>query len=108
MYEPSRSIVSFFIAGFQHWDGATVLADLKVGEVLDLVPESDNPYDPEAVAVYRGAAKLGFIPAEENHIVSLMSYYGHSSAFECRVLQVSPDRSPWHQVRVGLYVTDAR
>ena len=45
MYEPSRNLFSFHIAGFQHHDGALVLGDLKAGDTLELVPERDNPYD---------------------------------------------------------------
>ena len=51
MYEPSRNLFSFHIAGFQHHDGALVLGDLKAGDTLELVPERDNPYDAEAIAV---------------------------------------------------------
>ena len=39
MYEPSRHVTSFNIAGFQHWDGATVLSELAPGMVLALDPE---------------------------------------------------------------------
>lgn len=31
MYEPSRNIMTFHIAGFQFWDGALVLNQLKAG-----------------------------------------------------------------------------
>ena len=97
MYEPSRVLLSFYIAGFQYADGALVLGDLKAGDKLTLCAERDNPHDPEAVAIYYGNTKL-----------SLMMYYGHEDVFEARVQQVAPERSPWHQVRVGLYVVDAR
>ena len=108
MYEPSRQISSFYIAGFQYWDGALVLSELKVGERLRLVPEFDNPHDPSAMAIYRGKTKMGFVPGSENERLALMFFYGRSDGFELRVLQVSPDQKPWEQVRVGLYVTDAR
>lgn len=108
MYEPSRQTMSFFIAGFQYWDGATVLGELKVGEVLELVAEPDNPYDPNAMAIKRGAAKLGYVPRERNSLVALLAFYGHAGVFECRVLQVDREAEPWSQVRVGLFVTDAR
>lgn len=108
MYEPSRLVCSFHVAGFQYWDGATVLCDLKPGTVLTLVPEFDNPHDPSAVAVYYGKAKLGFVPSEHNELLAQMMFYGHADAFEVRVQQVAPERSPWHQLRVGLYVRDAR
>ena len=55
----------------------------------------------------RGETKLGFVPGSENETLALMFFYGHSDCFELRVLQVSPDKNPWEQVRVGLYVTDA-
>lgn len=108
MYEPSRLISSFHIAGFKYWDGACVLGELRAGEGLQLVPEPDNPYDSQAVAIYRGSDKLGFVPAELNGTLSLMLHYGHAAAFEARVQQVAPESSPWEQVRVGIYVVDAR
>ena len=51
---------------------------------------------------------MGFVPGSENELLALMFFYGRSDGFELRVLQVSPDQKPWEQVRVGLYVTDAR
>ena len=103
MYEPSRVLLSFHIAGFQYADGALVL-----GDKLTLCAERDNPHDPEAVAIYYGNTKLGYVPGNEAGPLSLMMYYGHGYVFEARVQQVAPERSPWHQVRVGLYVVDAR
>ena len=37
-----------------------------------------------------------------------MCFYGRISAFEARVLQVDPEAAPWKQVRVGVFVKDAR
>ena len=54
MYEPSRVLLSFHIAGFQYADGALVLGDLKAGDKLTLCTERDSPHDPEAVAIYYG------------------------------------------------------
>lgn len=108
MYEPSRHMATYYIAGFQHWDGALALGELKPGAELSLAPEPDNPYDPEAMAIFFGQTKLGYVPASENGTVSLMCRYGHADAFELRVLQVDAEADPWHQVRVGLYVRDAR
>lgn len=60
-YEPSRRLASFHIKGFQYWDGALVLGKLKVGDELELVAESDNPFDPDAIAIYFDDIKLGYI-----------------------------------------------
>lgn len=47
MYEPSRVLLSFHIAGFQYADGALVLGDLKVGDKLTLcVPSAIIPMIP--------------------------------------------------------------
>ena len=108
MYTPSKHLDTFFIAGFQHHDGALVLDQLKAGTKIAIVPESDNPHDPEAVALHFGETHLGYVPRIKNELLSLMCYYGHADAFECRVLQVKPDADPWEQVRVGIYVVDAR
>lgn len=107
-YEPSRLLKSFFIAGFQYWDGASVLGEIKAGDVLALVAEPDNPHDSQAVALRYKGVKLGYVPAEENAMLASLIYFGHEKAFEAIVQQVSPDRSPWHQVRVGVFVADAR
>lgn len=107
-YEPSKKLASFHIRGFQHWDGALVLNDMKVGDRLELVPEFDNPYDPQAIAVYFGDAKLGYVPAENNEMFAAMFFFGHRDIFEARIMQVDPDADPWTQVRMGIYVVDAR
>lgn len=108
MYEPSRHIASFYIAGFQYWYGATVLADLKPGERLALVSEPDNPHDPNALAIYRGSVKLGFVPRSENELPALLAFYGHADILELCVQQVNPSAATYEQVYVGLYVKDAR
>ena len=108
MYEPSPVLMSFHIAGFQHWDGARVLGELAPGRTLSLVPEFDNPHDPNAIAICYGAVKLGYVPADMNEMLATLMFYGHAGVFECVVQQVAPERSPWHQVRVGIYVADAR
>lgn len=108
MYQPSRHLGSFHVAGFKYWDGALVLDQLRTGSALTLVPEPDNPYDPNAVALYYDGAKLGFVPRNHNGQLAIMCYFGHADAFECRVQQVAPEKSPWEQVLVGIYVRDAR
>lgn len=108
MYEPSRIMSTFHIAGFQHHDGAFVLDKLKPGKKLKMVGEPDNPYDPNAIALRYKGVMLGYIPRIENSQFALMTYFGHANAFEARVLQVNPEAEPWNQVRVGIYVKDAR
>ena len=108
MYEPSRHVTSFCIAGFKYWDGALVLDQLKPGMALDLVAEPDNPHDSNALAIYRGSVKLGFVPRSENELPALLAFYGHADILELCVQQVNPSAATYEQVYVGLYVKDAR
>ena len=106
--EPSRSVCTFHIAGFQFHDGAEALGRLRPGAALDMEPERDNPHDADAVALSFEGVKLGYVPAGENGLISVMAYYGHADAFEARVLQVDPEAVPWRQVMVGVRIVDAR
>ena len=108
MYEPSRHITSFNIAGFQHWDGALVLSELKPGMQLTLAPEPDNPYDPNAVVILFQGVKLGFVPADKIELLAQLLHFGHTGVIECRVQQVDPEAKTWDQVFVGLFMVDAR
>ena len=108
MYEPSRHVSTFHVAGFQRYDGALVLDRLKVGAALDMAPERDNPYDPNAIELRLGGTKLGYVPRGENDLMAVMAFYGHAGVVEARVVQVDPEAAPWRQLLVGVYVTDRR
>lgn len=108
MYEPSKLVKSFRIAGFRYYDGARVIGDLAPGKKLKMVAQPDNPYDPNAIELRYKKTKLGYVPRCENEKLALMMFYGHADVFEVRVLQVDSKAEPWGQVHVGVYVKDAR
>ena len=108
MYQPSRHLTTFFIAGFQHYDGALVINQMSIGDSIELCPEPGNPYDPESIALYFNGVMIGYVPADQNSLPSTLLHFGHRDILECRILQVDKEAAPWKQVRVGLYVTDNR
>ena len=59
-------VLDFAIAGGWFHGLRAALADLAVGERLRLVAEPGNPYDSNAVAVWRGSVKLGYVPRAAN------------------------------------------
>ena len=61
MYQPSRHLSTFFIAGFQHYDGALVINQMSIGDSIELCPEPGNPYDPESIALYFNGVMIGYI-----------------------------------------------
>ncbi len=108
MYEPTKQIDQFFIAGFQYHDGAGVLNKLKVGTKLDLVPEFDNPYDPNAIAIKYKGTHLGYVPRAKNAFLAQMLFFGHKDIVRCKVIQRNKQAAPYEQVRVCLYLKDRR
>lgn len=53
-------------ATFRPADAKDVIKALRIGDVVDLVPDSNNEYDPHAVQVLRDDVHIGFVPASEN------------------------------------------
>lgn len=92
------------IAGFMYWDGCEAFGELEVGKKLELVRESDNKYDPEAVAIYYKDLKLGFVPRGENERISHFLDMGHTDLFEVMVARLCEDAHPEKQVYVNVYI----
>ena len=72
MYSPTKLVDSFVISGLPYYDAPLIFDQLKLGSDLTIVPERDNPYDPEALALYSNDHKLGFIPRENNSLSGVL------------------------------------
>ena len=108
-FEREIHLFDSHVAGTTHIEGIDELEPhLEVGEKLLFFREPENPYDPNAIELRYKKAKLGYVPRDENGMLAVMAHYGHAGVFEARVLQVDSEAEPWRQVRVGIYVTDAR
>lgn len=106
-YEPSRNICDFHLAGFAYYDGLDVIDELVLGKEVQLKVETDNPYDPEAVAIYYKKKKLGYIPKDKNSLISKMLYFGHD-IFEARIQYKNEESHPERQFRVVVKIKDNR
>lgn len=107
-YEPSRNMMDFHIAGFTYGDGLEVIDELTLGQKVKLVCEPDNPYDPEAVAVYYKKAKLGYVPKDRNSLLSTLLYFGHEEIFDAHIQYVNKETHPERQFRVVVKIKDNR
>jgi len=108
MYERGRVYLSCHLAGFAHWDGIEAFNELAVGVRLSLRAEPDNPYDPEAVAMYYADRKIGYLPRKHAGRFFQLLYYGHVNLFEAFVNRISPDNYPEGQIGIVVKVRDAR
>ena len=102
-----RHFASFHIAGFTYYDGVDVFDNLKIGTKLFLKAEPENPYDPKAVAIYYGEdIHIGYVPRDENEVMSKFLILGYFDLFEVKINQVSPEAHPEKQVRVVVRICE--
>lgn len=60
------------VRGLQYYDFFDIRESLAPGQTLQLKREPDNRHDPEAISVYAGVHKLGYIAQEDNLVLSTM------------------------------------
>ena len=58
------------IAGFHHYDAASVWDDLREGDSLELVREPDNRHDANAVRIEWRGRMLGYVPRRDNRALA--------------------------------------
>ncbi len=64
-----------------------LLAELQVGQQLDLVHEKDNPHDENAIAVYADGAQLGYL--KRNIARHLAANFDNGVEYQAVVVQVT-------------------
>lgn len=92
------------VAGFPFYEGAAEWARLREGDVLELVREPGNPYDPLAVRVDWQGHKLGYVPREDNEAVARLMARG--VRLEARIVGLQKSRRPRDRVRFEIYIID--
>jgi len=108
MYERSRNLFDCHIAGFAYYDGLEVIDRLTLGAVVTLRSEPENPHDPEAVAVYFGETKLGYVPRTKNGELSKLLYFGYGGIVEARINSRNLEENPEAQFRIVVKLKDNR
>lgn len=59
------------VAGYQYYNGAAVISQLRIGDPLVLRREPDNPHDELAIEVLTTSGhKLGYVPRPENALIA--------------------------------------
>ena len=90
------------VAGFHYYDGYKTEQYLNVDDELRLFRQPDNPYDKNAIEVYHGNAKLGYIPRRQNKIIVRMMDQGIE--IKSRIVNVYLSRPSYERVRIEVYM----
>ena len=90
------------LAGFRHYAAADVWAQLRVGDRLGLLRESDNPHDANAIAVTWHGHKLGYLPRREN--AALAWGLDRGEPLQARISRLSSHPNPARRVEVEVFL----
>jgi len=108
MYERSKHLMDCHIAGFTYYDGLDVMEELKLGTLVTLKSEPENPYDPNAVSIYFSDTKLGYVPKNSNRFLSDILYFGHGDIINAKISQHDPEAHTENQFRITIKIKDNR
>jgi len=86
------------VAGFQYYEGERLWPSLNIGDPLTLVREPANPNDDKAVAIYRQADKLGYIPRSDNAVIANLMDQGRTLA--ATLSKKTRNANPWERLGV--------
>lgn len=87
-----------FIAGFKHYNGPEAENLLETGMTLQLHREPNNRYDKNAVEIFKGEAKLGYLPRNMNTTIALLLDQGIDVLAEIK--ELNRDAFPYGSVKV--------
>jgi hypothetical protein len=90
------------IAGFHHYRGEAIWSSLEVDAELTLVREPKNKHDANAVALYIGKDKLGFVPRNTNHHIAKMLDEGIE--LKARISDLYAPDEVWEPVEFTIWV----
>lgn len=93
---------SSLVAGFKYYDGEKVWYSLKVGELLALSREPNNPHDNQAVEVLWRGHKLGYIPRYENSTAA--NLLQNNAPLLARISNLDEPRNFWKQMELDIFL----
>lgn len=90
------------LAGSQYYALAESWLEMRVGDTLTLVRETDNRHDRNAIRIEWRGRKLGYLPRAQNRIVARTLDEGER--LFARISKLSSDQNPWRRVEFEVYI----
>ena len=90
------------IAGFQFYDGEKLWDQLSIGDILQLIQEPDNPYDENAVEIYWGKSKLGYLSRVENTAIAQMM--NQEQEITAQISSKKKSCNPWERLAIEVWL----
>jgi hypothetical protein len=89
------------LAGYRYHAAAQVWSELRVGDVLELARETDNPHDPNAVSLSWRGRKLGYVPRRDNEVLAWSLDRGE--VLRARISRLTSHPNPARRIEFEVY-----
>lgn len=89
---------SFYIAGIKYQDNLGFIDLLKPTDLLMIMPETANPTDTYALAVFYKSVKLGYVPKEI--VLEFFQQLNTSSCINAKIIGFFPERPLWKRFKI--------
>lgn len=96
-------LLQCFVRGFRFYEGPKLLEEMKEGDMLELVREPDNPHDPCAIALHFNRHKIGYIPSEQNELLSRLIDADVIDLL-AEITKLEPAAAAWENVHIAIYI----
>lgn len=96
-------LLQSFVRGFKFYEGPSLLETMHTGDMLELVREPGNGHDPCAIALHFNNHKIGYIPKEENEVLSRLLDSGVIELM-AEITHLEPQAATWENVHIAVYV----
>jgi hypothetical protein len=91
------------VAGFQFHAGEVVWAQMRPGDSLALVRESQNRYDQRAVRLEWNGEKIGYVPRVDNAAISQL--LDRDACLDAVITELRESADPWERIEFAVYLT---
>lgn len=96
-------LLQSFVRGFRFYEGLKLLDEMHEGDLLEMLREPANEYDPKAIALRFNQHKIGFIPKEDNDILSRLMD-ADVVKLQAEITHLNKEAKAWENVHIGVYV----
>lgn len=93
----TTTLLQAHVAGYDHHEGGAVIGLMAVGDCLTLVPEPDNPKDPQALRLDWRGTKIGYVPRDVNAPIHTRLRAGEDLVVS--VGAIDADAPSWRRIR---------
>jgi hypothetical protein len=91
------------VAGYQHYDGGRIAAQLRAGDRLILRRQPENEYDEAAIEIFTETGiKLGYVARNSNQPMAMLMDRGQR--LEAEILELDPAASVAHRLAFQVWM----